>query len=320
MNTQLPYIDADGVFGLVSPRAAVEILLQALRDGYQPAKDFPRVGYPMTHGELATMPSEIGSEAGIKIVNMVPGNLAKGLAFIQSVYLLFDGETLAPKAAMDGAALTALRTPAVSLAGLAGPLLERPGALRAGIYGTGVQGRRHAITLADFLAGRREIAQLTFVTVTDPITDFPPGWDIPVATTAPGSEVERNALQEADLVICCTPSPTPLFDSALLRDDVLVVAMGSHHPDRREIDSQFMGRAQVIVEDVQTALREPGDVILAIADGALAAADLIELSAVARGEVKYAPSGPIMYKTVGMGWEDLAVASRIYQSWKAAQQ
>jgi ornithine cyclodeaminase len=56
-----------------------------------------------------------------------------------------------------------------------------------------------------------------------------------------------------------------VFDSGLLRDDVVVVAVGSHEPDARELDGRLLGRASVVVEDVATALREAGDVVLAIA-------------------------------------------------------
>ena len=74
-------------------------------------------------------------------------------------------------------------------------------------------------------------------------------------------------LRAADVVVCATTARTPLFDSTLLTDDVIVIAIGSHEPDARELDGALMGRAQVVVEDVATALRECGDVVLAIADG-----------------------------------------------------
>jgi hypothetical protein len=48
--------------------------------------------------------------------------------------------------------------------------------------------------------------------------------------------------------------------------DVVVVAVGSHEPDAREVDAPLLGRATVVVEDVGTALREAGDVVLAIAE------------------------------------------------------
>lgn len=71
-----------------------------------------------------------------------------------------------------------------------------------------------------------------------------------------------------------------------------------------------MGRSSVIVEDVPTALREAGDVVLAIADGALTAADLIPMAEVVQGRLLPADR-PVVFKSVGMAWEDLVVAQAV---------
>lgn len=69
-----------------------------------------------------------------------------------------------------------------------------------------------------------------------------------------------------------------------------------------------MGRAQVVVEDRETALREAGDVVMAIEEGALAEADLVDLKDVVTGAVEADTSRPRVFKGVGMSWQDLAVA------------
>jgi ornithine cyclodeaminase/alanine dehydrogenase-like protein (mu-crystallin family) len=56
------------------------------------------------------------------------------------------------------------------------------------------------------------------------------------------------------------------------------VAVGSHQPSVRKLDSQLVGRAVVVVEDVRTALSEAGDVILAIAEGQLRDDELIPMA------------------------------------------
>ena len=66
------------------------------------------------------------------------------------------------------------------------------------------------------------------------------------------------------------PRATPLFDGSLVADHATVVAIGSHEPDAREIDDALARRATVVVESRASALREAGDVIGAIAAGALA--------------------------------------------------
>lgn len=113
---------------------------------------------------------------------------------------------------------------------------------------------------------------------------------------------------DASLIVCCTSSPTPLFDGTLVPDHAVIVAMGSHEPDHRELDSALMARSQVIVEDRATALREAGDVIQPVDEGVLSADDLIDLADIVHGTVAVDTTRPRVFKCVGMSWEDLAVA------------
>ncbi|MFD7148499.1 hypothetical protein ACFV9X_14645, partial [Streptomyces anulatus] len=88
---------------------------------------------------------------------------------------------------------------------------------------------------------------------------------------------------------------------------------GSHEPDARELDSVLMGRATVVVESRATALREAGDVVMAIHEGALDPDDLVTLAdpAGSRGEIH--ADRPLVVKTCGMGWQDLVVAVAAYR-------
>ena len=104
---------------------------------------------------------------------------------------------------------------------------------------------------------------------------------------------------------------TPVFDTTLLRDGAVVVAVGSHERDARELDSSLFGRATVIVEDVAAALREAGDVVLAIADGALTRDDLVPMADVVTGAVDVPADRPLVFKSVGMSWQDLVVAEAV---------
>ena len=113
---------------------------------------------------------------------------------------------------------------------------------------------------------------------------------------------------DASLIVCCTSSPTPLFDGTLVPDHAVIVAMGSHEPDHRELDSALMARSQVIVEDRATALREAGDVIQPVNEGVLSADDLIDLADIVHGTIAVDTTRPRVFKCVGMSWEDLAVA------------
>jgi ornithine cyclodeaminase/alanine dehydrogenase-like protein (mu-crystallin family) len=229
-------------------------------------------------------------------VTVAPGNPARGLPRVQAAYLLFDADTLAPRAVLDGAALTTLRTPAVSVAAMSGALPDRP--LRVAVLGAGPQAVGHVATLAAV----RPLARAAYL-VRDPARA-----PVDVIAIDVGSAGAEQELRAADVVVCATSARSPLFDSALLRDDAVVVAVGSHEADARELDAALLGRATVVVEDVATALREAGDVVLAIADGTLTAGDLVPMRDVVSGAVAVPDGRPLVFKSVGMGWEDLVVA------------
>jgi ornithine cyclodeaminase len=75
-----------------------------------------------------------------------------------------------------------------------------------------------------------------------------------------------------------------------------------------------------VVEDVATALREAGDVVLAIAKGAIAADGLVTIADIVTGRAVVDPARPSVYKSVGMAWQDLVVAGEVQRRLSAAQQ
>ena len=293
----------------MSPADAVNALSSALVAGFDPADDLSRVVNPIDKGQLLLMPSEVGTGSGIKVMTLGRDNPERGLPVIQGSYLMFDGDNLAPTAVLDGAALTTLRTPAVSVVGIR-PVLERfDGPLRLVVFGTGPQGTSHVDTLADVVS--EPFADVTFVSrapenVGDDVISRG-------SVVAAGSPELDAVLTRADVVVCATPAEEPLFSADAVRSDVVVIAMGSHSPGAREVPGALMARAQVVVEDVETALREAGDVVLAIADGDLSRDDLLLMKDVVRGDAELDPSRPLVFKTVGMPWQDLAVAQVVLE-------
>ena len=290
------FLDADAVAAL-GPAAAVQAITDALRGGLNPAADPHRVSVGLTEGEFLLMPSETLTDAGVKVVTIAPNNPIHGLPRIQAAYLLFDRETLALRAVLDGTALTTLRTPAVSVAAVLQRLPDRP--LRAAVIGAGPQATGHVSTLAAV----RPLESATYL-VRDPSRT-------PLDAITLGSPQADEALESADVVVCATSARSPVFDSALLRDDAVVVAVGSHEPDARELDAPLLGRATVVVEDIATALREAGDVVLAITESTLTAADLVPMRDVLTGDVALPTDRPLVFKSVGMSWQDLVVAAAV---------
>ncbi len=300
------WIGADEILRRISPDAARRLLREALAGGLDPAGDPPRSGPQLGAGQLLIMPSQTRDSVGVKVLSVAPDNPAQGLPRIQAWYVLMDAATLTPSVLLDGSALTALRTPGMSMVGvdaLAPAVVDE-----VVIFGSGPQSLGHARALLEIRRPRR--CRFFSVDGQAPAAAAAAA-DIGLPSVALAADEVPQAVAEADLILCCTSAPTPLFDGTLVKDGACVVAIGSHEPDRRELDSTLIGRAQVVVEDVGTALREAGDVILAIADGALAASDLATIRQVVAGEVSRATDRPNVFKTVGMSWQDLVIAEGV---------
>ena len=290
-----PYVDAAGL----SMREAVNALEAALAGGLDPEADPPRSIVDVPAGQLLSMPAAAGRYAGVKVVSVAPGNADRDLPRVQGMYLLLDGQTLAPLAVLDGVALTALRTPAVSA--LAVRHLAAADAARLLVFGTGPQAYGHV----QAMRAVRPVAHVDVVgrrpeRVADLVAHCRAA-GLSAVAASPG-EVAR-----ADLVCCCTTARVPLFAGELLPDHATVVAVGSHEPDAREVDERLVHRATTVVEARSAALREAGDIVLA------GLSDPHTLAELVRGEVSVAPDRPRLFKSVGMAWEDLIVAAAAYE-------
>ena len=273
---QLALLDADEVARRLSVVDAADALEVALSAGLDPEADPPRGKLPVGSGEVLVMTSATPTHAAVKLVSV------GGDPRIQGVCVVFDASTLAPVAVVDGVALTNLRTPAVSL--IAARRLAPPEARRLVVFGRGPQGRAHA----DAIAAIRPLGETNFF-----------------GTDASPMEV-RQAVAEADVICCATTAREPLFDGSLVKNDALVIAVGSHEADAREVDDRIVGRATVVVESRASAMREAGDLIAA----GVSSAELVTLAELVAG-TEVSPDRPRLFKSTGMSWEDAVVASAL---------
>src|SRR5829696_7324994 len=129
-------VGADEVWRSLGYPDAVDALERAFRAG-NPSSTPLRSSIETAAGTLLLMPAATAEAVGVKLVTLSPANPAAGHPLIHAAYVLFDGTTQAPVAVIDGGALTALRTSAVSA--LATKHLARPDASKLVVFGAGVQ-------------------------------------------------------------------------------------------------------------------------------------------------------------------------------------
>ncbi|PYC77187.1 ornithine cyclodeaminase [Streptomyces tateyamensis] len=283
----------------LTPRQAAAAIEAVLLGGLDPEGCPARLGVPVPAGELLVMPAATERYAGVKVAGVAPANPGRGLPRITGSYLLLDGATLVPLALLDGMALTTLRTPAVTA--LALDRLAAPDAAHLVLFGAGPQAYGHLAALAAV----RPLRRVTVV-ARRPVPEL-----LAFAASL-GLAAEQggpDAVAGADLVVCCTTAHEPLFDGALVADHAAVAAVGSHSLTGREVDTVLVQRSACYTEARAVARREAGDLVLGGADWA-SVANLAEL---VTGTAAVPTDRPRFFKSVGMAWEDLAVAAAVHE-------
>jgi len=248
------------------------------------------------------MPATGPQGTGVKLLTITSGNPEMGHALIQGLYVLFSVGTQEPEAAIDGAALTALRTGAVS--GLATRYLAREDAVRLVIFGAGTQARSHL----EAMLAVRPVETVTFVSRTTDRAEALAGSALEMGVTA--EVAGPDAVGTADIVCTCTTSPTPVFEGSLLSAGSHVNAVGAYTPQTRELDDDAIVRARVVVETREVALAEAGDLLIPLGAGSIGPNHVVaDLSEVVRGvTVRRSPEDITVFKSVGVAFEDLGVA------------
>lgn len=245
-----------------------------------------------------------GGYLGLKIYTVSPS----GARFLVPLFSGHSGELLA---LIEANYLGQMRTGAAS--GVATKVMARTDAKTAGIVGTGLQSRTQleAVAHARKLervrafgrdAGRREIFARDMtarigVTVT------------PVATA-------EEAVRGADILITCTTSATPVVEGRWLERGVHINAAGVNFANKREIDSETVGRADVIAADsVEQSKIEAGDLILAFGEDMQRWSSVRELSDIISGKAaaRTKPEQITLFKSNGIAIEDIVVAGRVYE-------
>ena len=307
--TSLLAISGADILRLVEPAAIVDALAEgfkALSDGKVQAPPRPQVTVPGKGISLAMLAWTQGQMIALKTVNVFHGNHKLGLESHQALVSLFDAETGAPVAILDGASLTGLRTAAAAI--LSVRELARKDARTALVVGSGVQAREH-------------IRQLALARPFNEIRVFARNQDLAreLAGAVPNGKAVPDleaAVRSSDVICLTTSADKPVIESDWVPDGCHVTSVG-FAPPGSEVPPALIDRARLFVETIGAFSPAPaGCAELAGRDPAQGA----ELGAVLLGRKpgRSSDAEVTLYKSMGNAMEDMVVANLAYQAAVAA--
>jgi ornithine cyclodeaminase/alanine dehydrogenase len=261
---------------------------------------------PGSDAILVPMTAVIGPAgiAGVKLLADIPANLAGPRQ--QSTIVVLDPRTGACEAFLHGEAVTRYRTAATSA--VATRYLSRAGSRTLGLIGAGAQARAH-------LSAIRHVRPIDRVVVwsRNPVTAqrfaeqvHQPGLHIDVV------DHPRDAVEAADILCTLTPAGEPIVRGAWFRAGLHVNAVGAPpRPDHREIDTDAVRRARLVVDTIHTAIHESGAIAIPLAVGELTRDDVaVELGDVITGAAPGRTDDQqiTLFNSVGLPIQDFATA------------
>ncbi len=263
----------------------------------------PRAGARVgERGILGAMPGYVpGIALEVKLVSVFPGNHDHGLPSHQGLIAIFDEQTGAPLAVMDGAYITAIRTGGT--AAVAARVLAREDASVLAILGAGVQGHSHLETFPRI----RDFKEIR-------IASRDAGKAAALAKQnerAVVAETFEAAVRGADVVACCTDAREPILRRGWLKPGAHVSSVGGTWGP--ELDAETIAAGRVFVEWRGAATTPPPAGANELQG--LDASSLTEVGEVLAGTRPGRQSAEeiTVYKSTGHAVEDAAAVRLVYE-------
>ena len=267
-------------------------------------------------GSVSLMPSYLEETDALatKIISIYPDNPSKGLPTTAAWIVVNDPETGVIEALLDGTYLTAVRTGAVT--GVAARYLAPKDAREAAIIGCGIQGRTQAWAVVDTCElDTLRIHDLSSESMRRFSEEMGPKLGVEIVQARSGAE----AVSGADVVVTATTSKDPVVRREWLGERVHLSAIGSFYPDYRELDTDIIKEAKVVVDSREAVMEEAGDILIPIGEGAITEDHIhAELGEVVLGrkEGRTEEDGLTVFKSVGLAIQDSSVASLVLRKYR----
>ena len=255
-------------------------------------------------GDFRAMPAAIPGAAGMKWVNVHPGNPALGLPTVMAVIVYSDPDTGYPLAVMDGTEITNYRTGAASA--VASKYLARPDSQVLGLVGAG----RQAYTQ---LMAHMVLHNFRLIKV----YDIQPAAVARMVESFPRYPVEARSLEDtldSDIVCTITPAREPVVKRTWIKPGTHINAVGADAPGKQELEPEILSAARIVVDDMKQASTS-GEVNVALSKGLLNP-DRISgtLGEVVAGMKpgRQTRDEITVFDATGLAFEDIACANLIY--------
>jgi len=300
-------IDMDAVIGAV--RAAM------IEFGEGVAQNQPRRRVYPPGGVLNVM---FASHPGCGHYGLKTYSIGGGRArFLVILYSIEGDRPGSVEALIEANLLGAYRTGAAT--GVAAAALAPPGPVEVALIGTGFQARTQALALSRAIP-------VTKFRVFSRNADHKDAFVQEVAerlkVPAAAAETAEEAVRGAPVVVCMTNSATPVIEAGWVEKGALVVGAGINLPSKAELPPDLVNACEaVVVDQLESAKLESGDLLNAEASGGFDWEQVQELGAVLAGKApgRRSPGGTVLFESHGLALWDVAAGALVLKRAREAR-
>ena len=224
--------------------------------------------------------------------------------------LVYDSDTGDLQALIQGSKLSLLRTSAVSA--IAAKYMAKQKTPKVAIIGTGFQGRGQL----EGICAIRDVKTVRAFDANPAILEtFCSEMSSTLSLEVSPTDNPESCVEDADIIITMTTSRSPVLMGDWLKPGVHINAAGSNHWIRQEIDDSVIKRSDIIVVDsLDDAKIESGDLLYPIERGRIRWGQIHELSDVVGGKITGRPSDNsiTLFESQGVAISDIAAAAHVY--------
>lgn len=313
---EIRFLTAADVRKALPMSQAIEVMKQAfvlLSENKAVIPQRIHLGVPEYKGDVLIMPIYLPDldRIGLKAITLFDENAKKELPLIHALITIFNATNGRPLAIMDGSYLTALRTGAGS--GIATSLLSRENSQVAAIFGAGEQGQTQLEAICTVRSIKKALIFDTNKTKAEQFArEMSNQLSILVEVAATNTD-----LKEADIICTATNSAKPVFSDNNLKPGVHINSIGSYKPNKREVPSETIQKAKVVVDHKESCLIEAGDLLIPIKEGIITKnhimAELGEIIS-SKKQIRKSEEEITFFKSVGNAIQDLTAANEVIKA------